>query len=451
MAKQTAREQALTILTRVDTQQSYVTPLLDQVSKQPDLDERDRALIHQLVKGTLAWRGRLDTILEERVKGGLQSISPDMRNVLRLGAYQILYLDRIPKEVAVHETVELAKQFRHAGLVKLVNAVLRTIARQADLLRSPTEQPQSATAIAEQYSHPLWMIERWLRDFGTATTIALCEANNRPWPVCLRTNMLRTTTTSLRATLQAAGAEIQPAHFHPDCTLLLRLPANERIHTLKAFQEGLFLIQDESFALVGNLVNPQPGELILDLCASPGGKTTHLAELMGNRGEIVAVDHYPARLPPIRENCERLGITIVKTQAADARIMDFERLADRVLLDVPCSGTGVLGRRSDARWNKVAENLPSLLQLQRDLLANAAYSVRPGGYLIYTTCSLESEENQDVITAFLNAFPNYQRTDLTDLVPDELIDDQGYFRTWPHIHQTGGAFGVVLQRSAAPT
>jgi 16S rRNA (cytosine967-C5)-methyltransferase len=445
MGKGNAREQALNILYRIETQKSYSTQMLDNVSRDNTLDERDRALVHQLVKGTLERRGTLDHVLDSLVKSGVGKLTPWIRNILRLGTYQILFLTRIPVEAAVNESVNLARQHGHQGTIKLVNAVLRKVAAEGNalLLHSGSN---SVEELATVHSHPPWMVERWVRQWGIEETIALCTANNRAWPPCLRTNTLRATTAQLRQMLQAEGVAFEPARYYPDCTIITALPPDLRLHTLQAYRDGLFLVQDESFALIGELVDPQPHELVVDLCSAPGGKTTHLAALMHDQGRVVAVDPHAHRLQLVRENCQRLHVRIVETVEGDGRTVALNRLADRILIDAPCSGTGVLGRRSDARWNKSPDDIPRLHTLQFELLTHAATLLRPGGCLVYTTCSLEPEENEGTVEAFLQRCPGYRRVPVAGRIPPELVDQSGYYRTWPHRHGMGGAFGAILIR-----
>lgn len=453
MHDSSVREKALQILRRVETQQSYVTPLLEQATA--TVSERDRALLHQLVKGTLDWRGAVDAVLEPIVKGGLAALTPWVRNILRLGAYQILFLDRIPPQVAVNESVELAKRYSHRGAVGLVNAVLRKVVAQrhtgaaAAPSAGQSDDQDSPGAIAAAYSHPEWLIRRWLAQLGAAQTIALCLADNRAWPLCLRTNTLKVDTDELRRRLQAEGVELRAARYHPDCTLVAHLPRGVRLHELAAYRDGLFQVQDESSAFVASLVDPQPGELIVDLCSAPGGKTTHLAALIGNQGRIIAVDPHGDRLRLVGENCARLGVINVETQIGDGRTVQIDQPADRVLVDAPCSGLGVLGRRSDARWNKSADDLPRLHALQLQLLEHAATLLKPGGRLVYSTCTVEPLENDDTVEEFLRAHAEFKALDARDAaIPDALVDSRGYYRTWPQRHNMGGAFGVAVVKAA---
>ena len=453
-----AREQALHILRRVETQGAYVGRLLAETrgAEQHDDHDRDRALLEQLVKGTLDWRGRIDAVLNDVVKGGIDSLTPWIRNILRLGTYQILFLDRIPPEAAVHESVELAKRYGHRGTVGLVNAVLRKVAAQAKAGTTPGpvpagERQDEAEGIAATYSHPLWMVRRWIEQLGAEETIALCMINNQAWPLCLLTNTLKIDTPDLRRALQAEGLECHAALYHLDCTIVDALPHGIRLNRLSAYRDGLFLAQDESSAFVARVVDPQPGEFVVDLCSAPGGKAVNMAMLMRDQGRILAVDLHPKRLDMVEANRERLGVSIVEAAGADGRSVQLDRPADRVLVDAPCSGLGALGRRSDARWNKSEGDLPGLRALQLELLRHAATLLRPGGRLVYSTCTIDPEENEGVVQEFLRDNTSYRAIEASDglpVLPSALIDDHGYYHTWPHRHGMGGAFGAAMIKIA---
>jgi len=448
MSHKTAREMALQILYRIETQKAYSTVLLDQAANDHDWDG-NQALLRQLVKGTLEWRGKIDSVLKPIIKGDLESLTPWIRNILRLATYQILFLDRIAPEVAVNESVELAKRYGHQGTVRLVNAVLRKVVAQRHQKIAPAIVEQDpAEYIATNFSHPKWMVQRWIQQFGVEETIELCMANNRAGHLCLRTNTLKGSTSDLRRQLEKEGIEFRPADYAPDCTLVTTLPRTTRLNQLSSYCDGLFQVQDESSVLVAYLVDPQPGEYIVDLCSAPGGKTTHMAALMQNQGRILAVDLHRHRLHLIHANARRLGITMLEEVCADGRTLQLDHLADRVLVDAPCSGFGALGRRSDARWNKAESDLPGLHVLQRELLQHAATLVKPGGRLVYSTCTIDAEENEGIVQAFLNASPEYTLLGASTHIPASLIDQQGYYRTWPHRHEMGGAFGAVMVRSA---
>jgi len=267
----------------------------------------------------------------------------------------------------------------------------------------------------------------------------------------LLTNTLKIGTPALRRALQTAGLACHPAPYHPDCTIVDALPHDRRLNELSAYHDGLFLVQDESSAFVTRVVDPQPGEFVVDLCSAPGGKAANMAMLMRNQGRILAVDLHPKRLGVVAANGARLGISIVETVGADGRVAHVDRPADRVLVDAPCSGLGTLGRRSDARWNKSEDDLPRLRALQLELLWHAATLLRPGGRLVYSTCTIAPEENEGIVREFLRDNPTYRAIDASDGLPDlpsALVDEQGYYHTWPHRHGMGGAFGAALVRGA---
>jgi 16S rRNA (cytosine967-C5)-methyltransferase len=323
-----------------------------------------------------------------------------VRNVLRMGTYQLLYMERIPPSAACNEAVNLMKRYGHAGTAKFVNGILRAISRQKDEIRFPDVQADPVRHIALRFSHPDWMVKRWLARNGMEETINLCKANNEIPPLSVRTNTLKITRSQLREKLEEAGLSIEKSRWAPEGLILEGFSA---LGQLAALQEGLFQVQDESSMLVAHILDPQPGEFIIDACGAPGGKTTHIAQKMGNRGRILSTDIHEHKLKLTMENCRRLGIDIVETQAMDARHLHerFSRQADRVLVDAPCSGLGVLRRKPDARWRKSPEMLAELPKLQMEILNSAAECVKPGGVLVYSTCTIEPVENQEVVQGFL--------------------------------------------------
>ncbi|MDQ2714519.1 MAG: 16S rRNA (cytosine(967)-C(5))-methyltransferase RsmB [Chloroflexota bacterium] len=447
MPNKSAREMALQILYRIETKKAYSTVLLDQAANDQNWDG-NQALLRQLVKGTLEWRGKIDSVLEQVVKGDLDSLTPWIRNILRLATYQILFLDRIPPEVAVNESVELAKRYGHRGTVRLVNAVLRkVVAQRQQKVAPPIVEQDPADYIAINFSHPKWMVQRWIQQLGAEETIELCMANNQAGHLCLRTNTLKGSTSDLRMQLEKEGIDFRPAQYAPDCTIVTKLPRTTRLNQLSSYCNGLFQVQDESSALIAYLVDPQPGECIVDLCSAPGGKTTHCAALMQNQGRILAVDLHRHRLHLIQTNAKRLGITMIEEVCADGRTLHLDHLADRVLVDAPCSGLGVLGRRSDARWNKAESDLQGLRVLQLELLQHASTLVKPGGRLVYSTCTIDIDENEGIVQTFINNSSDYKLLGAPEHIPTPLVDQQGYYRTWPHRHDMGGAFGAVMIRS----
>ncbi len=436
-----ALERALRILYRVEAEGAYATRLLDYESGE------GRDLVRQLVRGTLQWRGRLDWVLDLYVRGGIGRLTPWIRNLLRLGAYQVMFLSGARTEVVVHQCVELAKRFGHRGTAGLVNAILRRLASERGSIEYPSLEADPVEHIAVVYSHPRWMVRRWIERLGVEETIRLCEANDSPWPLCVRANTLRTDADALLERLAEDGVAAHPAPYASHCLIVDGLPDGVGIRDLASYSEGLFVVQDESSVLAASLVAPQPGETVVDLCAAPGGKTTQLAAEMNDEGRLIAVDVHPSRLALVSANCERLGISVVETVAADGRTVQLVSEVDRVLVDAPCSGFGMLGRTADARWRRREGDIADLVRLQAGLLGHAAELLRPGGRLVYTTCTTEPEEDEEVVGDFLATHPEFGAISSRGLVPDDLLTPEGYLRTWPHKHHMGGSFGAVLERA----
>lgn len=436
------REAALRVLHAVETRSAFSDRMLDGAHAQSGSDPRDQALLHELVKGTLRWRGRLDWALDRLVHQGLDHLQPWIRNILRLGAYQILFLERVPAHAAVDESVKLANQYGHPGSAGLVNGVLRRLADEKGTLTPPEgDDPVSLEAWG---SHPLWLVERWLPRFGIEAMRELMLANNRPSRVGLRVNRLRGTREQLIERLKTEGVAASPARFSPD---LVWLEDSLPLARLKALREGWCTAQDESEALVTLLLEPKPHERILDLCAAPGGKCTHIAERMGDEGEVWAMERAEGRLGTLEGTVARLGTQSVHVVQGDGRNYPFPMPFDRVLVDAPCSGLGVLGRRADARWRKGPEILDQMPDIQLELLAAGGRQARPGGVLVYSVCSFEPEETAEVIERFLEGHPNFVLESATGLIPDELVDPQGFMQVLPHVHGCDGAFAARLRKT----
>lgn len=434
-----ARIKALEILLKVDTQGSFTTSLLSEVSRDSTLDPRDQGLIHHIVKGTLQNRAGIDALLDPIVKGGISSLKPPIQNILRLTAYQILFLDRVPKEAAVFEAVELARDHGSEGIAKLVNGVLRNLIRESPSVAEFKD-------LATRYSHPKWLVDRFISQIGELETESFLAYNNERWPVTLRTNTHLITPEKLHAVLEGEEVDVAPGHYDPLSFTVKSLPKTKKLHELPSYLSGHFQIQDESASLIAYLMAPKPGELILDLCAAPGGKTVNLACMLGNSGEVIAADPSEKRLAIVKENCTRQKLSNVSYLVADGLNLKLERQPDRILVDAPCSGFGVLGRRSDARWNKSPDEPERLHELQSSLLSHSATLVRIGGRIVYSTCTLDLLENEQSAARFLKSHDNFRLLSAPDTIPKELLTADGYFKSWPHQHQIGGAFGAIFER-----
>ena len=403
----------------------YVEKLLERELARHALAPHDRALCQELVYGMVRWQSTLDWLMERKTGGRAQNAT--LRALLHLGLYQLFWLQRIPDHAAVHETVELAKQLGFGPRAGFLNAVLRGYIRE----RAQTREMLEALKISDPsagYSHPGWLIARWQARWGKAQTAQLLAWNNRPPPTYARLNTLKTDAARLAARWQEEGLEFKERHYDwTGPSMVFELRQHPPLPSLGSFQDGWFYVQDPSTLLAGRQLDPQPGQAILDLCAAPGGKTTHLAQLLGNRGRIAARDNQPARLERLEENCRRLGATCVEISAPPGQF-------DGILVDAPCSNTGVLRRRVDARWRIQPGEIARLSQSQSALLAQAALELKPGGVLVYSTCSLEPEENEQVARKFLEEHPSFQLENERQLLP--------------FVEEVDGAYVAVLRRRA---
>ena len=442
------RELAVEILDRIDQKGDYAEPLLDAaLSGEGIPNPHDRGLLTELVYGTLRMRGRMDWIIARLYKGDAAALSAPIPNILRTGLYQLLFTDRIPHFAAVNEAVGIAKKECPAA-AGLVNAILRNAIREQENIVWPEMAKDPGKAIAVLHSHPRWLVERWLDCYGIDETIAICRENNRmPEPV-VRVNSLKA---SRDEAIAALAVEKIVAGKTGYCADGLFLSTAAGLRETAAFRDGLIRVQDEASQLVARLVNPRPGERILDLCAGAGGKTVHLAALMENRGEIIAVDLHPDKLHLLTADAGRLGVTIVTTHAGNAATLpeSFRGAFDRVLLDAPCSGLGTLRRNPEIRWRIAPPELEKSMSLQKRLLRKAADCVKPGGLLVYSVCTVTPEENESVVAELLAARPEFKRVS-PEGIPPELIDADGFFRTFPHRHGTDGFFGALFTRTSEP-
>lgn len=437
------RRAALDILVRAEQSGAFSSDLLGRAARSEAVH---LPLLQRLVKGTLEWRDRIDQELVRHLGAPTQSLSPVARNVARLAAYQLLFLEKVPVERVVSESLALLKK-EPRPIQERIQGVIEAL---RDGGRLPARAParfDSAAAIATHYSHPTWLVERWVKELGLRETAAFCAANNRAWAVSIRANTVRISPHQLGKRLAREGVSTTPSRFAPDCLVIKRLPKGHRLDRLDAFSEGLFQVQDESAALVGHLVRPPPHATVVDLCAAPGGKATHLAALMRNRGTVLAFDVNERRLESIGENCRRLGLTAVRIRRGDAATLTLPQRAERVLLDAPCSGFGVLGRKTDIRWSKNPATITELTALQTRLIDHAATLVAPGGWLVYSTCTVERAENEDIVASFLTRHPEFTVEPPPAELPRELFSPEGFLRTYPHRHRIGGAFAAVLRRS----
>ena len=436
-----ARYEALRILVRVEEDRAFADIVLEHALEHARLDSREAGLCTELVYGTLRWRRHLDWRLAPHLNRPLDKLDPWVRTVLRLTAYQIFFLDRVPRWAAVDEAVSLAKlKARKPGPPEFVNAVLRSLTRAAG---PPPLPALPVEAAAVRCSFPDWIAARWIARYGQPEAEALMLASNDRPPTTMRVNLLRITREALAGRLRDEElAYARPTALAPEGLLVER----GAVSRWAAFAGGWCTIQDEASMLVSRLLDPQPGELVADACAAPGTKATHLAELMRNRGRIVAMDPQAARLKLVSKGAARLGISIIEPRVGGAAALAgrWKGKCDRVLVDAPCSNLGVLRRNPDVKWRRTEEDLRRLQAKQRTILEAAASMVKLGGRLVYATCSLEPDENEAVVATLLERNSPWQ-VDPPEGFP-VTPDAAGYVRLFPHVHGTDGFTAIRLRK-----
>lgn len=414
-------------------------------------DDRDRALASDIAAGVQRWRAALDHLIVAFSKRPLERLDPEVLEILRLGAYQVLYLTRVPASAVVDDAVDLARRAGKGSAAGFVNAILRTISRKRQALPLPARpvDPYDVGAALDYFSitlsHPRWLARRWLERCGFDATEAWLRFNNSPAPLTLRANTLRITATDLANRLRNEDVVVGPGLFAPDALVV------EEGHPREAgLDQGSFVVQDEASQLIALLAGPDPGRRVLDTCASPGGKTTALAAAMRNTGLLVACDVRGRRMELLRKTVEASGAANVRLVRADLlHSLPFSQPFDCVLVDAPCSGLGTLRRDPDIKWRRRESELPILATAQRTMLVNAAVAVSAGGRLIYATCSSEPEENEAVADAFLASSPEFVAVDARRdraRLPPAVVDEGGHLRTLPHVHGLEAFFGAIFKK-----
>jgi len=439
-----ARGLAVKTLTRVEQSGAYLDKLLNYELSGSGLGDLDRRLLTELTTGVLRWQARLDWVLTGFYHGEFSKCIPVVKNALRVALYQILFLDRIPHSAAVNESVEIVKRLKGLRSASVVNGVLRSVIRKLDAITYPEPDGDPARYLSIMFSHPLWMVRRWVARYGAEQTERLLAANNARPGVALRVNPLRGSVDDVMRHLAERG-------LHPvrsaNIETMVHVEGLAGIGADPLFREGRYTIQDEGAALASMLAEVRPGMRVVDLCAAPGGKSTAMAERMQGLGEIVAVDKYDSKLKLIDTAARRLGFEdVIRTAAGDARKIALEP-ADVVLVDAPCSGLGVLAKKPDIKWKREPDDIDAMTKLQREILENAARMVKPGGHLVYSTCTIEPAENEDVVRAFLASHPEFELVPASEVLPASVVDDDGFLRTLPHLHGMDGTFGARMRRT----
>ena len=447
-----ARKAAFETLNTLDQGQSTLDNILEKVvAEDTVISRRDRAFFQALVFGVLRWRGRLDFIITHFSKTRFDKIDSRVLNILRLALFQIIYLDRVPESAAVNTAVELAKAAVAPWVIGYVNAVLRKAAKNHQNLTFPALEKNAIAATAVNKSFPEWIIRKWVKRYGLKDTTALCDTVNTIPPITIRTNRLKTSPPQLVESLTGEVEQIKSTVYSPD-GITFEHPATA-IPGLSAFKVGWFQVQDEAAQLVSLLLNPKPGETVMDACAGFGGKTGHIAQLMQNRGAIVALDINEAKLLRLKTEMQRLEITIVNTLCGNLEKIDLQQKLepfDRILLDAPCSGLGVMRRNPDIKWRISKRNLATCSKKQQAFLDTLCLLVKPSGVLVYAVCSPEPEENEDVVNEFLKKHPEFVIDKQVEEIPDEMrsvMEPNGWFKTFPRFSHMDGFSFVRLKRT----
>lgn len=441
----TARAKAVRILSRFERSDSYIDKLLEKELKYNNLNPMDKALLTELVNGVIRWKLKLDWALVGFYIGDFLKCLNVVKNSMRVGLYQIMFLDKIPPPVAINESVELVKKIQGEKTAGIVNGVLRNILRNLDGIRYPSKDAELAYYYSIIHSHPKWMVKRWLKRIGENSTIDLLTENNKKPYLPLRVNTLKGNREKVFENISEMGLNAAQSNYNEN-TYILTTP-RMNIGQTELFITGAATVQDPSASLAVRLADPKPGNDVLDFCSAPGGKAFLMAELMKNQGRVVAVDKYKTKVNMIAAGSERLGINIIEPRQEDALRSDLNEKFDIVFLDVPCSGLGTLSKKPDIKWKRDIDDIFLLAQTQRRILENGARHVKPGGVMLYSTCTIEQEENDDNVKWFLDKFPDFELDPAEKYLPDNVCSG-GFMKTYPHIHGIDGAFAARLVKKS---
>ncbi len=425
---------------------AYTDIALDRIFKNSEINEIDKGLICELVYGIIRKQRTLDALITQLSTKNAQQQPLYLKIILQIGLYQLRYLNQIPVSAAVNTSVELAKINKMPKLAGVVNGILRGYIRKSEI-KDPLKLLQNEIEkLGILYSFPDWIIKIFLEQLGIEEAEKLCQWYNKTPTIDLRVNQHLQSLEEVEK--QFIEHNIKVARINNLPYALRLTESSGKIEKLPGFHQGWFSVQDSSAQLVSYLLNPQPGEIIIDACAAPGGKTTHIAELIGDVGEIWGCDRYTKRIVKIEENIARLGLKSIKVQVGDSReLSQFTNLADRVLLDVPCSGLGTLHKRPDIRWRQTPEKIKEITQLQQELLTNTATWVKDGGVLVYATCTINKPENEEIIQSFLTQNPQWQIKPPSAHSPcANFVISPGWIKIWPHQYNMDGFFMVKLQK-----
>lgn len=436
-----ARIAAVKILSRFERSDSYLDKLIFNELKKNKLSSVDTALLHELVNGVIRWKEKLDYVLVGFYHGDYMKLLNIIKNALRVGLYQIMFLDKIPVHAAINESVEFVKNIQSEKTANIANGVLRNIARNVENIRFPDKESDPIYHYSVVFSHPRWMVRRWEERFGKEELEKILFVNNKRPYVPVRVNTLQTNVDDVKSYFESKGFDYYVSPYVPS-TIILRSPKTD-ISKLDLFKEGLITIQDPSASMAAKLSNAQPGQFIVDTCAAPGGKSFYMAEMTGDECNIISLDKYESKLKNIEDNAKRLNLSSIQPIVGDAEEITFDSQPDIVFCDVPCTGLGTLSKKPDIKWKRDIDDVYILSKVQKKIISHAAELLDIGGVLIYSTCTIEPEENRDVIKWFLEKNPDFELDPAEKYLPQEVCND-GYMETYLHKHFIDGAFAARL-------
>lgn len=444
MANKSTREQIADLLVVIEKEKTYIQLLLK--GELENIPVKERPFVTEIIYGTIKYQIKIDYIINQFSKIKTNKMKPLVRNILRMSVYQLIYLDKVPDSAVINEAVKIIHRRKMSNLSGFINGILRNIARGKEEIVYPSKQKDTIKYLSVVYSMPEWIVKMWCEDYSREIAEDICSALNERAKVSARVNLLKSTPQAVKTMLEQEGIQVENGHLLETCFYLKNTNA---IASSPSFNEGLWTVQDESAMLVAHVVDPKPGEKVLDMCSAPGGKTIHMAEIMKNEGELISADVHAHKIELIAQTASRMGLTCVKPTLQDGTKdrEEWHGAFDKLLLDAPCLGLGILKRKPDIRYNRSESDVADIVRLQKELLENAVKYIKPNGILVYSTCSISKKENDDMIT--------YARTlgleldDLTAYIPNILQDaikDKGYLQILPQIAQTDGFFIARFRR-----
>ncbi len=440
---------ALSILRQVERGQKSSAALNSAFGKNLDLSQIDRALTTELVYGVLRWRSQVDRVIQQFSDKPLSKLTPLVLDGLRLGVYQLIFLEKMVPYAAIYETVELIKKTPEQKAAPFMNAVLREVDRKrSEIQKFFTKKSEKIEDLAVQYAHPEWLIKRWILEYGMKEALNICQTNNSIAPLCIRINKLKGSRKEWLdlVEIQRSDLEWKLANSSPQGVYIFK---GGSVENLPGQDDGWFQVQDEASQLVALAMDPKPGERILDCCAAPGGKATHMAELMQDEGQIIAMDRDAERLNLVNKNCERLKLKSIKLKNADLLKEKNLGLFDRILVDAPCSAFGTFRRRPEAKWNRSIIQMKELEKMQRQLLDKAAHFLKPEGVLVYSVCTFSKEETTAVVSSFIQNHPEFVVESLKSIFPEackDLVSKEGWIKVFPQSQGMDGYFMVRFKK-----